>query len=400
MKSFSWSAYTTDGKKRSGLIVAEDRADVSRKLRAQGLHPEDISPHSAAGAGLARRVRRLDADMQAVFARQMAVLIASGLTVDDALGVVGGSGGAGALDQVASRARALVREGAPLSEALEQGAAGFPPYVTAAIRAGEASRDLAAVLETIATHLETRRTDRAVLATALIYPAFVATASMIVCGVLMSTVAPELARMFEATGQPLPRLTEIMLGSWRWVADHAWLLGISAALLVIGIPLLLRRPAIRDRWHGILLVLPVLGRFATLDAASQYLRTLALVIGSRQPAVDAVTSATDVLAIRSFREESARVTDAIRAGSPLSAALGQTSFLPPVALQLIEAGEKSARVAQMTERAAILVETWLVNDRRRLASLIDPILMMLIGAFVLAIVLSVLLPIFDLQNTL
>jgi general secretion pathway protein F len=135
----------------------------------------------------------------------------------------------------------------------------------------------------------------------------------------------------------------------------------------------------------------------TLQAAAQYLRTLALVVASRQPVVDGVESAARVLQIRGFRSEAERVVTKVRAGAPLSAALGETSFIPPVARQLVQAGEESARLGRMTDRAAVLVENWLRDYRKRLSTFLDPALMMLVGAFVLIVVLSVLLPIFDLQ---
>jgi general secretion pathway protein F len=216
----------------------------------------------------------------------------------------------------------------------------------------------------------------------------------------MTTVAPEMAAMFEATGRPLPQLTQIMLGITGWISGNIVPLGLGLAATVIGVTFALRVPRIRDGWHDFLLGVPIAGKLMTLDAANQYLRTLSLVVSSRQPVVEGVESATDVLSIRRFREESQAATRAIRAGATLSSALGETSFVPPVARQLVEAGEKSARVAQMTERAAMLVETWLVNDRKRIATLLDPALMMLVGLFVLIVVLSVLLPVFDMQSAI
>lgn len=399
MKSFSWRAYTSDGRVKTGLKVATDSTEVSSKLRAEGLFPEVITEQSK-GPVRRGRGKRLDGDMQAVLARQLAVLIGADLPVDEALSVAQSASGSGAMDIVASRARALVQEGAPLSEALDGAQSGYPAYVISAIRVGEASRDLAAVLDTVATHLETRRTDRAALATALIYPAFVAAVSLLVCGILMVTVAPQLAAMFEATNQPLPGITRVMLDITDWVSRNAVGLLAGLGVLVIGVPLIIRHPPVRERWHRFLLSLPIVGGLIRQEAAGQYLRTLALVISSRQPVIDGARHATDVLTIREFREQGAQVTQAIASGSRLSSALAITSFVPPIALQLVEAGETSSRVAQMTERAALIVETSLANERKRIATLIDPLLMMLIGAFVLTIVLSVLLPIFDLQGAI
>jgi general secretion pathway protein F len=399
VRTFGYIAYTADGKRQTGVMIAEDAAAVSGKLRAQGLFPEEVTPRGEASARPGRGAR-LNPDLQAVLARQMAVLLAAGMPVDAALEAVRVSGGGKAMDLVAARARAAVLDGAPLSEALERSGAGLPPYVTSAVRAGEASRDLAAVFETIADHLETRGTERAQLAGALIYPAFVATVSLLLCGVLMVTVAPQLAQMFEGTGRPLPPLTRVMLAITDWVRANAVALAVALAAVVVGVPALLRLPTVRDRWHALLLRLPVIGRLMVLEAAGQYLRTLALVIASRQPAVEAVENAAAVLTVRQFRDEADAATRAIRAGAALSTALGGTTFVPPVARQLVEAGEQSARLARMLDRAALLVEGWVRTDRKRIAALLDPALMMLIGGFVLIVVLAILLPIFDLQSAL
>lgn len=397
MRTYRYRAFTTEGRRKTGTIVADDASDASDKLRRDGLHPELIEAHGAsAGSALGRRTR-LDPDLQAVFARQMAVLLSAGLPVDAALEAVRASGGSGAMEVTAARARAEVLGGAPVSEALRMAGTNFPPYVISAIRAGEASRDLAATFETIAEHLESRGDERSQLATALVYPAFVATVSLMVCGILMVTVAPELEQMFEATGRPLPTLTRTLLGATEWIRANLLMLGALFLVAVIAVPLLLRTPAVRDRWHRLLLKTPFIGRLITLQAAAQYLRTLALVVSSRQPVVEAAESAADLLEIARFRTEAEAATKAIRAGASLSTALAATSFVPAVARQLIEAGEASARLGRMTERAAVLVETWLRTSRKRMSTFLDPALMMLVGGFVLMVVLSVLLPIFDLQ---
>jgi general secretion pathway protein F len=135
-----------------------------------------------------------------------------------------------------------------------------------------------------------------------------------------------------------------------------------------------------------------------LSAAAQYLRTLALVISSRQAVVDAAASAGEVLVIRRFRAEAEDLAEAVRRGESLSQGLARMSLVPPVCRQLIAAGEQSARLGRMTERAAVLVESWLTNERKRVSALIDPLLMLVVGAMVLVIVLAILLPIFDLQS--
>lgn len=148
-----------------------------------------------------------------------------------------------------------------------------------------------------------------------------------------------------------------------------------------------RLRAARDRF---LLRLPLVGRLIRRAAAVQYLRTLALVLASRQTVPVAAGNAARVLTQAQFRQEGEAVLNALQAGSTLSDMLTKLSIIPAVTRQLIVVGEMSAHLARMTERSAVLVETDLTSERKRIAALLEPIVMMLVGSFVL-------LPIFDLQ---
>ena len=410
MKAYRYMAYTQAGRRRSGTLVAETERDASDQLRAQDLFVAELSetgsqqPGSGKAPGnhadrvaLLRGWRhRMTPDLQVVFTRQMAVMLGAELPVEQALEAVR-SGGHPTLDAVAAETRAALLDGASLSEALAQVGAGFAPYYLAALRAGEAAGELASVFNALADHLEQLGSDKAQIATALIYPGFVAAVSLLVCAILMINVAPEIVAMFELSGRPLPPLTRAVLAVSDLIRDNAGLIG--GALLGLGVFLTLvpRLPALRQRRDAWLLRLPVVGHLMRLSASVQYLRTLALVLGSRHAVLSATDSAVEVLALAQFRKEGRAVTHAVQQGESLSGALAQLSFLPPVARQLIAAGEVSVRLAAMSHRAATLVEHRLSTERKRIAALLEPALMMLVGALVLVIVLAVLFPIFDLQ---
>ena len=399
MQAYGYVAYTASGKRRRGSLVAESERDAARQLEAQGLFPSEIAAQGARTRGRGGRAR-LDPDTRAVFTRQMAVLLASDLPVEAALDVVTQSAAGSRLQAYATRLKAEVLDGYPLSRAIERCGGGFERYYASALRAGEGSGELAAVFEELATYLESRIENRAQIASALIYPGFVAVVSLIVCAILVTTVAPEIVAMFEVAERPLPRLTQVVLGIADWIEAN-WLLIVATVLAAVFASVaLLRRPAVRARWDAAMLAMPLVGRHMRLTASAQYLRTLALVLASRQTVPDAAASAAEVLAVARFREEAAAVLRAVDAGERLSAALDRLSPLPPVTRQLVSVGEESARLARMTDRAALLVETWRATERKRLATVLDPILMMLVGVLVLTIVLAVLLPIFDLQATI
>ncbi len=400
MKAYGYTAYTGEGARRTGTVVAETETHAADQLKAQGLFVEDLTDKGAAkartGGFLAGR-SRLNADMQSVFTRQMAVLLAAEMPTEAALEAVRASGGSAAMDSVAARAKAALLEGAPLSDALEGSGAGFPPYYTAAIRAGESAGDVATVFAELADFLETAGTDRAQIGAALVYPAFVAAVSVLVCGILMTSVAPQIVDMFELSGRPLPDLTRAVLAVSDWVQANVMpLAALGGVLVVLGVLSSSLRP-LRNARDGVFLRLPVVGHLMRMNESVQYLRTLALVLTARLAVVSAVENAAGVLTVQRFRDEAALVAQAIRQGEPLSTALDRLSFIPPVARQLIGAGEASARLARMTERSAVLVENGLSTQRKRIAALLEPMLMMIVGGFVLVVVLAVLLPIFDLQ---
>lgn len=400
MNAYGYTAFTDTGKRRSGTIIAETESHASAQLQKQGLFVSDLALRrtttSWRDALSLRKKARLSPDLQAVFTRQMAVLLGAELPVEEALEAVR-QGGHSALDTVAAGARAGLMDGAPLSEALHSVGGGFAPYYLASVKSGETTGDLAAVFEELAEHLETKGSDRAQIASALIYPAFVAAVSLLVCGILMVSVAPEIVAMFELSGRPLPAITQNVLAVSNWIQAHVlFLVIVFLGLCALGLAARVI-PAWRQRRDAILLRLPLIGRFMQLGEAVQYLRTLALVLGSKQPVLSAVETAADVLTITKFREQANDVCTAIGQGETLSHALERLTPIPPVARQLISAGEASVRLARMTERSAVLVENGLSTERKRIAALLEPILMMLVGAFVLVIVLAVLLPIFDLQ---
>ena len=212
--------------------------------------------------------------------------------------------------------------------AIEAGRSGFPRYYTSSLRAGESSGDLAAVFGGLADFLEAQGANRAEIATALVYPAFVAAVSLLVCVVLVTNVAPEVVAMFEVSGRELPQLTQVVLGASEWIQTN-WVMivaGLGAAVLA-GL-VAWRVPAVRNLVDRVGLAVPLFGRLRRLSIAAQYLRTMALVLGSRQTAVNAVIGAADVLTVRSYRRQADDIVTAVRQGESLSGAVRKFTLLP------------------------------------------------------------------------
>ena len=402
MKPFAYTAYTADGKRRRGVILAESEGRASEQISAKGLLPSEVVAKERGVPtsilfGFRRRAARIDHDMLSVFTRQMAVLLSTGLTADSALYAVQTGAGSSRIESLAVTARAAVIEGEPLSKALEQAGAALPPWFAAAIRAGENSGKLDSVFQTLAEYLENSVSDRTAIISALIYPAFVSAVAILVCAILMVTVAPEIAGMFESSGQELPELTLWVLGIAKFIETRWLWLVVTMAGFAGLVTASNRHERLRNWRDDTFLKLPLIGRFMRMAASVQYLRTLALVINSRLPAVEALRFSAEVLSIQSFRREAHDAADALRRGENLSTALLRLSFLQPVSRQLIQAGEDSGRLGPMSDRAAVLAESWLRTERKRLITVLEPASMITVGGMVLIIVLAILLPIFDMQ---
>lgn len=396
MRTFAYTAYTPEGQRRQGVVVALDESDASARINALGLLPSAIEAQAKA-AGPRRRERRIDRDLLSVFTRQMAVLMSAGMTADDCLAAVQTAAAAPRIERLAAETRAGLLAGEAMADALDRAGGALPPWYAAAVRAGEQAGELPSVFATLADHLETSAGDNAAITSALVYPAFVTLVAVAVCAILMTTVAPQIVEMFEDQGRPLPGLTVAVLALVDAIRV-GWpvLLGL-VVLAILGLGVVNRSPVLRARRDAVLLRLPLVGRFLRLAEAAQYLRTLALAITARLPLTEALRHAAGVLGIAQHRAMAEAAGEALVRGESLSSALSGVSFLNPVARQLVQAGEASARLGPMCERAAVLAEGWLRTERKRLTVIIEPLSMVLVGGVVLLIVLAILLPIFDMQ---
>ncbi|MEL7090892.1 MAG: type II secretion system F family protein [Pseudomonadota bacterium] len=401
MTSFTYKAYDKNGRRVKGVLVADGAAQARAKLAAQGLFTEDLSDNvpkaAATRTGLFQRAH-LSAEGLALFTRQLSVLLASRVPVDRALDVMIGSRTASQVNRVAADLQGHLREGLPLSAAMARHGGSFPEYYRAAIAAGESSGHLTEVLDVLADFIEDRLTQRDKTLTSLIYPLFVGAVSIAVASVLLVSVVPELVALFEQSGQQLPAITQVTIALSDAVASYwPWMVGAIGAL-VVGLGALFRRPGPRLVLHRVALRIPVFGPLARSKAALLFLRTLSLVLRAKVPIVQALRHAQNAVDNLSVKAELAGVAKVVEQGKTVSDALADRPSLPVIALQMIENGERSGEIAKMTERAAKMQELDLSNRTQRVTALLEPVLLMFVGAVVLVIVLSVLLPILDLQT--
>ncbi|WP_376689865.1 type II secretion system inner membrane protein GspF [Wenzhouxiangella sp. EGI_FJ10409] len=399
MQAYEYQALTDTGATARGVLQADSARAARSQLRERGLIPLEVQgveeSQRRAGAGLGGQGRE-----RALLLRQMSTLLAAGLPLEEVLSVL-----VEQADQSRSRRqlgaiRARVMEGQSLSAGMAEQPRLFPSLYSASVAAGERAGALDGVLDRLATFAEQREEMRRSLSLALVYPVVLTLVAIAVVWGLIGFVVPRVVGVFEQASRDLPLLTRSLLGLSDFIAGWGWL--VLLALLAAGAAafIALRQPRLRIRFDAWLLRVPVLGRLARSRETATLTRTLAILVASAVPLVDALRVAGEVVGNRRIRADVAAAGAQVREGVSLTQALGQYDWLPPMARRLLAGGERSGELAPMLEQAARLQERELQAASQLLLAVLQPMLILAVGLVVLYIVLAIMLPIMSMSQLL
>ncbi|MCC6196664.1 MAG: type II secretion system inner membrane protein GspF [Burkholderiales bacterium] len=396
MTAYRWEAVDGDGRLRQGILEADTPRAVRDQLRAGGLTPTAVD--AQAGRTDAGSHVRLPAPLLALTTRQLATLALSGMPLDQALAAVAEQADDARAAKLASQLRAHVASGEALPSALARYPRTFTPLYRGLVAAGAETGRLAEVLSRLSDYLEAREALRQKVILALIYPAVVTIIAFAVIAVLLVYVVPQVVAVYQQSRQTLPWLTQALIatsGFFR-ATGWLWLAGVVGALVAFMIAL--RQAAFRARWHAFLLRTPVVGRLLRSLDTARFASTLAILTGSGAPLLRALDAAAEVVRRIPLREAAARAAALVREGVALSRALREQKVFPPVLVHLVANGEQSGRLAPMLERAAGELERDAERRLAWLAALLQPALIVIMGAIVLVLVLAVMLPIVSMNQ--
>jgi general secretion pathway protein F len=400
MPAFQFLALEADGRSQRGVLQADTARAARAVLRERGLSPLEVEPlrDSAAAIASGRRGPRLRAGESALFTRQLATLVASGLPIDESLQAVaeGAEGEARAL-VVALRAR--VMEGASLAAGMAEFPQAFSPLFQASVAAGESAGRLDTVLLRLADYDEQRDAMRRKVLLALTYPALLTLVALAVVLGLMTWVVPQVVGVFLQYERALPWATRVLIAVSDALRNYGAAAALALAALVAGGVLAWRAPGARQALHGALLRAPLLGRLLRAVETARFARTLALLAGSAVPLLEALGIAAQVVGNEALRAALGRVAARVREGQAFARALADTGEFSPVAVKLIASGERSGRLDAMLGEAAAQQERELDTALGVAMAALGPAVILAVGGLVLFIVLAILLPIFEL-NTL
>jgi general secretion pathway protein F len=402
MSGYKYEAIATDGKVRRGVLESDSPRQARARLREQGMLPVEVEPIAPqqGGAAVSRfvRRRRLSTLALALLTRQLATLLGAGLTIEQALNALIDQSEHDTERQLLAAVRGDVLAGQALARALGRHPAAFPEIYVTLVDAGERSGRLADVLARLADYTEEREQLRGKVTLAFVYPALVTAVAVTVVTGLLVYVVPQVVQVFQNTNQQLPFLTRALIGLSHFLRVYGGFVVIALVAAAIGVRAALAAPAIRARWHARLLRLPVVGALARGLNTARLAATLAILVGSRVPLLVSLRAGAGVVSNlpmkRALEDAAARVQE----GASLSRSLGAARLFPPLMVHMIASGEASGRLAEMLERTATQAARELERRVAAFVALLEPLLILAMGAIVLAIVLAILLPIFELNQ--
>ena len=403
MPAYRFEALDANGKSTTGLLEADNARAVRVQLRSQSLVPLDVSQVGAsigsAGPALAAFRRRVFSSTElAVWTRQLAGLVGSGLPLERALTALSDEAEAPKQRELVAHLRAEVNAGSPFARALNSAPREFDDVYRAVVAAGEQSGALGAVLERLADDLEERQVLKSRLIGAALYPAIVSLVAIVIVVFLVTYVVPQVASVFASSKRALPFLTVAMLGISGFLREWGWvLLAIvvgSAGAFVYS----LRSEAFRQRFDAGWLTLPLVGRLARGYNAARFSGTLAMLAGAGVPILKALQAAAETLGNRAMRVDALDALVQVREGAPLASALAAKKRFPGLLAMFARLGEQTGRLPEMLDRAARQLGTEVQRRAMALATILEPLLIVAMGVVVMLIVLAVLLPIIQLNQ--
>ena len=403
MAAYKYQALNALGDTVQGVIDADSERAARQGLRTQSLVPLNVTlvsmnaAPSAGGGWFAPRA--FGQAERVVWTRQLASLVNAGLPLERALTALLDEATEGLSRDLVSQIRAEVNAGSSLAHALRLFPREFDDLYVAVISAGEQSGRLGQVLLQLAEDLENRHAMRSKLLSAALYPAIVSGVALCIVFFLLTYVVPQVAQVFEGTHRPLPWLTQAMLALSRFALSQGvwWLLGL-VVLTIIGARWLRIQPEARRQWDAAWLQLPWVGRLIQGYHAARFASTLSLLVGAGVPMLRSLQTAAQTVTNSAMRADAMATIEQVREGAPLASALAQHKHLPSLLTMFVKLGEQTGQLPQMLQHAADHMSREVQRRSMQMATLLEPLLIVVMGLVVMLIVLSVMLPIIQLNQ--
>ena len=401
MSVFRYEVLDAQGKTVKGSMEADSARAARNQLRMQGFTPievKEIESNNRTGRKASRFDRELNSREVVLLTRQLASLLQAHLALAQALAALVEQAETPLIRERINTIRAEVVSGTPLNQALANYPRAFPEMYVATIAAGENTGDLGGVLSKLADALEARQSLAQKVSAAFIYPAIVTLVALMVVIGLLTYVVPQVVTVFESTNQALPTITVVMIALSDALRHWGWLMLLVIAAMVMVFRHALKNKAFKLRFDQSLLNLPLVGPFIRAVNTARLASTLSILVGSGVPILKALAAANRTLGNTALQLAMHEVQERVKEGSGLSKSMGKSGLFPPVLTHLVASGEATGQLAAMLERASESQRAEVERKALWLTSLLEPILILVMGLIVLLIVLAVMMPIIEVNQ--
>jgi general secretion pathway protein F len=401
MATYNYKAVDGKGKNVSGVIQSENPRNARQLLREKGLIVSNIQ--LAVDAKKATRQifsfkKTISALELSLITRQFAILLNSGLSVEQALNAL--------IDQlenpeqktVMMGVKSEVLGGRSLANSMRLFPKIFPDVYCSLVNAGEQSGSLAKVMTKLADHSDKTRELTSKIMMALLYPIIVTIVAVLMIVALLTFVVPQVVKVFESSHQELPILTRIMIATSDGLRSYGWVIIVAIIATAFSISRLLKNHEFKLKFHRQLLKLPIAGKLLVNVDVARFTNILALLLASGVPMISALEAARDTIKNYMMKNAIDNAISAVQQGIPLAVALRNENAFPPVVIHLIASGEKSGNLDHLLEQAGSHQELELSHRSQLLTGILEPVLILCMGGIVLLIVIAIMLPILNLNK--
>lgn len=401
MGAFEYIALDNAGKERKGVLEGDTPRHIRQLLRERQLLPVTVSEVAKKEASRQRSfsfTRRVSPADLSLFTRQLATLVRAGLPLEESLLAVSQQTEKPRVQSIILGVRSKVMEGHTLADGLAEFPRVFPEIYRATVSAGEQAGHLDNVLERLAVYTESREAMRQKILAAMLYPIVLTVMCFVIVSALLVFVVPKVVSVFESTKAQLPLVTRMLISTSGFLKTYGIWLIILAIIAAILFQRWLRNPDARRRYHRLQLRLPLLGKLARGFNTARFTRTFSILSASSVPVLEAMRIAGEVVTSLPMRDAVIDAAARVREGAPIGRSLSVSKLFPPMTVHLISSGESSGELDSMLEQAAASQERELDAILAAMVGLLGPLLIVVMGLFVMGIVFAMLLPIFQMND--
>lgn len=415
MPEFAWRAANSAGKVEEGRLTASTPAQVLKQLRDQGMTPLQIRDASAEASlsdasgqahsygGFARPKGRqargpvTSPDVLALTS-ELAIMLRAGLALDNALRVLIDMSHKPSVATLVQGILDAVKGGTPLSRALAAHRDLFGDFYINMIRSGEASGQMSAVLDRLVEHMERQRALRESVISATIYPAILLAVAVLSLIAMLGFVVPQFEKLFTDMGDALPVPTRLVMGLGHAFTQYGLVMGLVFAGVGVVALRWLKSPAGRRWWQTLVLRLPLMGPLALKYQLTLFSRSLGTLLGNGVPMLTALHIATETVGNTVLQQALGRVAPIVKEGGKVVQAITATGIFAPLAINLIRVGEETGRIGPMMLELSNILNREVETGIKRLLTLVEPVLILVLGVLIAAIIVSILLGILSIND--